>query len=86
MYITRVPNRGYQLEVLLRESYRDGGKVKNRHWPTFVLEGGQGGEAGPGAERPAPGRAEDMIEITAACSKGTWPRCWVRYARWAWRS
>jgi Transposase DDE domain len=30
MYITRVPNRGSPPAVLLRESYRDGGKVKNR--------------------------------------------------------
>jgi hypothetical protein len=30
MYVTRVPNRGAPPAVLLRESYRDGGKVKNR--------------------------------------------------------
>jgi hypothetical protein len=30
MYITRVPNRGSPPAVLLRESYREGGKVKNR--------------------------------------------------------
>jgi hypothetical protein len=30
MYITRVPNRASPPAVLLRESYREGGKVKNR--------------------------------------------------------
>ena len=30
MYITRVPNRDSPPAVLLRESYREGGKVKNR--------------------------------------------------------
>ena len=39
MYVTRVPNRGSPPAVLLRESYREGGKVKTRtlanlsHWP-----------------------------------------------------
>ena len=35
MYITRVPNRGSPPAVLLRESFRDNGKVKTRaRWPT----------------------------------------------------
>jgi hypothetical protein len=29
MYVTGVPNRGSPPEVLLRESYREGGKVRN---------------------------------------------------------
>lgn len=39
MYVTRVPNRGSPPAVLLRESFRDGGKVRNRtlanlsRWP-----------------------------------------------------
>ncbi|MGO9148213.1 MAG: IS1634 family transposase [Acidimicrobiales bacterium] len=39
MYVARVPNRGSPPAVLLRESYREGGKVKNRtlanlsRWP-----------------------------------------------------
>jgi hypothetical protein len=39
MYVTRVPNRGSPPAVLLRESYRDNGKVKTRtlanlsRWP-----------------------------------------------------
>ena len=44
MYITRVPNRGSPPAVLLRESYREGGKVKNRTlanlsaWPEAKVE------------------------------------------------
>jgi Transposase DDE domain len=39
MYVTRVPNRGSPPAILLRESYREAGKVKTRtlanlsHWP-----------------------------------------------------
>src|SRR5512135_1383450 len=39
MYVAIVPNRGSPPAILLRESYREGGKVKNRtlanlsHWP-----------------------------------------------------
>jgi transposase len=52
MYVARVPNRGSPPAILLRESYREGGKVKNRtlanlsRWPepkvdalTRVLKG-----------------------------------------------
>src|SRR3954453_19402437 len=44
MYVTTVPNRGSPPAVLLRESYRDGDKVKNRtlanlsKWPTQKVE------------------------------------------------
>ncbi len=44
MYITRVPNRASPPAVLLRESYREGGKVKNRTlanlsaWPEAKVE------------------------------------------------
>jgi hypothetical protein len=44
MYITRVPNRGSPPAVLLRESYREDGKVKNRtlanlsSWPEAKVE------------------------------------------------
>jgi len=44
MYITRVPNRGSPPAVLLRESYREGGKVRNRTlanlsaWPEAKVE------------------------------------------------
>jgi transposase len=44
MYVARVPNRGSPPAVLLRESYREGGKVKNRtlanlsRWPPEKVE------------------------------------------------
>ena len=44
MYVTRVPNRDSPPAVLLRESYREGGKVKNRtlanlsSWPEAKVE------------------------------------------------
>ena len=45
MYIELVPNRNSPPAILLRESYRDGGKIKKRtiaslsHWPTEIVEG-----------------------------------------------
>ena len=44
MYVTSVPNRGSPPAILLRESYRDNGKVKTRtlanlsHWPERKVE------------------------------------------------
>src|SRR6516165_5514862 len=44
MYVARVPNRGSPPAILLRESYREGGKVKNRtlanlsHWPEHKVD------------------------------------------------
>src|SRR5487761_2361390 len=44
MYVVRVPNRGSPPAVLLRESFREGGKVKNRtlanlsRWPEHKVE------------------------------------------------
>src|SRR6266403_2017908 len=44
MYVAKVPNRGSPPAVLLRESYREGGKVKNRtlanlsSWPEAKVE------------------------------------------------
>src|ERR1700742_1942466 len=44
MYVARIPNRGSPPAILLRESYREGGKVKNRtlanlsHWPEHKVE------------------------------------------------
>ena len=45
MYIEAVPNRSSPPAILLRESYRDGGKVRKRtlanlsDWPTEIVEG-----------------------------------------------
>jgi hypothetical protein len=44
MYVARVPNRGSPPAILLRESYREDGKVKNRtlanlsHWPAVKVD------------------------------------------------
>ena len=44
MYVARVPNRGSPRAILLRESYRENGKVKNRtlanlsRWPEDKVE------------------------------------------------
>src|SRR6476646_7135399 len=44
MYVARVPNRGSPPAILLRESYREGGKVRNRtlanlsHWPEHRVD------------------------------------------------
>jgi len=58
MYIENVPNRDSPTAVLLRESYREDGKVKKRtllnlsHWPPDLVEGLRvllkGGHAVPG--------------------------------------
>jgi hypothetical protein len=48
MYIETVPNRNSPPAILLRESYREGGKVRKRtlcnlsHWPTAHIEGLRG--------------------------------------------
>src|SRR5258708_31422045 len=44
MYVARVPNRGSPPAILLRQSYREGGKVKNRtlanlsRWPEHKVD------------------------------------------------
>jgi hypothetical protein len=44
MYVAVIPNRGSRPAILLRESYRDGAKVRNRtlanlsHWPAEQIE------------------------------------------------
>ena len=80
MYVTRVPNRGSPPAVLLRESYREDGKVKNRTLANLSsLARGQGRRAGAGAERPAAGWGWPRHSRSpAACRTGMWPRCWAR--------
>jgi len=54
MYVTRVPNRGSPPAVLLRESYREGGKVKTRTLANLsALARAQGGQTAAGAQGPA---------------------------------
>src|SRR6266508_1826250 len=44
MYVARIPNRGSPPAILLRESYREGGKVRNRtlanlsRWPEDKID------------------------------------------------
>ena len=61
MYVARVPNRGSPPAILLRESYREDGKVKNRtlanlsRWPEHKVDalarGAQRAAAAGGAGR-----------------------------------
>jgi hypothetical protein len=73
MYVVRVPNRGSPPAILLRESYREGGKVKNRtlanlsSWPdakvdalTRVLKG----------QPPAAVCLDEAFEITRSLPHG----------------
>jgi DDE family transposase len=72
MHIESVPNRNSRPAILLRESYRDAGKVKKRtllnltHWPEPLVEGLRtllrGGVA--------VGRAEDALTITRSLPHG----------------
>jgi transposase len=67
MYVVSIPNRGSPPAILLRESYREGGKVRNRtlanltHWPREKVEALRqvlrGGGVGGG------GALEDGFEI-----------------------
>ncbi len=72
MYVARVPNRGSPPAILLRESYREAGKVKNRTlanlsaWPeakvdalTRVLKG-----------QPPPAALDGAFEITRSLPHG----------------
>ena len=57
MYVVKVPDRGSPPAILLRESYREAGKVKNRTLgQPVVLARGQGRGPVPGAEGPAAAR------------------------------
>jgi hypothetical protein len=71
MYITRVPNRGSPPAVLLRESYRDGGKVKNRtlanlsSWPEAKAEA-----LSRALKGLPPAGLDGMVEITRSLPHG----------------
>ena len=86
MYVTRVPNRGSPPAILLRESYRDDGKVKTRtlanlsRWPEHKVDDAAARAQGPaGAAWIWPRR----LRSPAACRTGMWPRCWAPRERWA---
>jgi hypothetical protein len=71
MYVTRVPNRNSPPAVLLRESYREGGKVKNRtvanlsSWPEAKVEALTRALKGL-----PPAGLEGMIEVTRSLPHG----------------
>src|SRR5215510_9344813 len=71
MYITRVPNRGSPPAVLLRESYREGGKVKNRtlanlsSWPEAKVEA-----LSRALKGPPPAGLQGAFEITRSLPHG----------------
>ena len=72
MYVARVPNRGSPPAILLRESYREGGKVKNRtlanlsRWPEHKVEKLQRALKG----LPATADLAEAFEITRSLPHG----------------
>lgn len=72
MYVARVPNRGSPPAVLLRESYREGGKVKNRtlanlsRWPEDKVDALAAVLGG----RVPKARLEDSFDITRSLPHG----------------
>jgi hypothetical protein len=71
MYVTRVPNRGSPPAVLLRESYREGGRVKNRtlanlsSWPEAKVEA-----LSRALKGLPPAGLEGMVDITRSLPHG----------------
>ena len=89
MYVAKVPNRGSPPAVLLRESYREAGKVKNRTlanlsaWPDAKVDALSRvlkGQPPPAADLAGRSRSP------AACRTATSPPSWARRAGWAWTS
>jgi hypothetical protein len=72
MYVTRVPNRGSPPAVLLRESYRENGKVKTRtlanlsRWPEHKVDKLQRALKG----LPATGDLAEAFDITRSLPHG----------------
>src|SRR5258708_11910959 len=72
MYVARVPNRGSPPAILLRESYREGGKVKNRtlanlsHWPEHKVDTLKRALKGP----PPAINLSEAFEITRSLPHG----------------
>jgi len=69
MYIATIPNRNSPPCILLRESYREGGKVRKRnianltHWPPEIVQGLRGLLKG-GAVVDADGEGFDVVRST----------------------
>ena len=89
MYVARVPNRGSLPAILLRESYREAGKVKNRTlanlsaWPEARVDGLSRVLKG---QPPPPRTWTGHSGSPAACRTATSPPSWARRASWAWKS
>lgn len=72
MYVARIPNRGSPPAILLRESYRAGGKVRNRtlanlsRWPEAKIEALSRVLKG----RPPPAAPEGTFEIIRSLPHG----------------
>jgi hypothetical protein len=77
MFVTRVPNRGSPPAVLLRESYREGGKVKSRtlanlsRWPEHKITRLERALKGL---PPADWICRRPLTSPAACRTDMWPR------------
>jgi len=75
MYVARIPNRGSPPAVLLRENYREGGKVKSRtlanlsHWPAEKLAAFEAGLKGQLPAGSYPGLAE-AFEVARSLPHG----------------
>ena len=88
MYVARIPNRGSPPAILLRESYREGGKVKNRtlanlsHWPEHKVDALVRGLKG----LPPKVDLSERSRSPAACRTGMWPPCWAPPSGSGWPS
>ena len=94
MYIETVPNRGSPPAILLRESYREDGKIKKRtllnltDFPPHVVEGFRavlkGGKCAPDAAIPssfaAPCRTAMSPQPSASCVSAASIACSVPQA------
>jgi hypothetical protein len=98
MYITRVPNRNSPPAVLLRESYREGSKTKNRtlanlsQWPDEKVEArsdtvrvGRQAPSTPHASAPTTPSSERIRSVHSPCNWTQTSRLKNGYAlhRWA---
>ena len=72
MYVATVPNRSSPPAILLRESFREGGKVKNRtlanlsHWPQAKVDALRAVLK----DEPASSRLEDSFGIVRSLPHG----------------
>ena len=85
MYVETVPNRNSPPAVLLREGWREHGRVRKRtlanlsHWPRSKIETLRRLLKDQPLVSP-----EDTFDIVAPSPTAMWPRCSARCASWAW--